>query len=154
MANKHYHQGLPLPYKNVDPIRGLSRLSSDISYEDIALIKKVCPKKGVIMQVAQIFFSTLANHLRNNNLTYYTPENEQEFINIVNGITEYGRRTAVESPRETDTRNDGGGASEPCSKPKRSLKQRGDVETPADNKTGKGKVRSRAKSRQDQSIGE
>lgn len=100
MANTLYHQLLDLPYRNFDPVRGLSRLSSDVSYEDKALIKDVCPKKGVIMQITQIFIARLCNQLRSENITSYTPANEQRFIDIVNSITDFNRPPTPEPPRE------------------------------------------------------
>jgi hypothetical protein len=82
MTPRH-HQNLPLPYDHLDVVRDLSRLSADISYSDKALIKGVCPKKGILNQITQNFFASLCHNLRKNGLTHYSPHNEQQFIELV-----------------------------------------------------------------------
>lgn len=82
MTPRH-HQHLPLPYAHLDPVRDLSRLSADISYADKALIKNICPKRGILNQIAQNVYSSICNNLRNHGITHYSPQHELQFIELV-----------------------------------------------------------------------
>lgn len=119
----NYHQDLPQPYLNCDPDREMSRLSADITYKDKALIKLVCPKKGIFMQMTQIFFSRICEELRSQNITHYTPENEQRFLAII------VRLATPTTLGETAPRDVGTGTEGARPKPKRSVKQRSNPQT-------------------------
>lgn len=79
----YHHQDLPLPYDHLDRDRDLSRLSADISYTDKALIRGICPKQGILNQLTQCFFNAICNNLRKNGHTYYAPDHERYFIQLI-----------------------------------------------------------------------
>lgn len=132
----NYHQSLPQPYAGLNQDRDLSRLSADIPYADKELIKSVCPKKGVLMQMTQVFFHTIVTEMKRLNLTHYTPENENEFIAIIVGITQYQHRglAAPELTRDTPPRNVRAGTKGTHTKTTRGVKQRGNTKA-ADKQT-------------------
>jgi len=149
MSSTHFHQLLPQPYRELDQIKELSRLSADIPYSDKELIKLVCPKKGILMQITQVFFHRLCEEMRLNNLTHYTPQNEQHFIAIVNDITLNfgGRQSAVEPPLNSNARDERGGTQVSHPKPPRGVKQQRNTKTADQCKAGKDHKRARAKSK-------
>lgn len=138
----NYHQALPQPYSGLNQDRDLSRLSADIPYADKELIKVVCPKKGVLMQMTQVFFHTIVSEMKRLNITHYTPENENEFIAIIVGITQYKHRgqPTVEPPRNTPPRNVRAGTKGAHSKTEGSKQQRSNTQTPNKQKRSKGKA--------------
>ena len=79
----HFDDRLPLPYLHLDSVRDLSRLSADISVQDKNLIKHVCPKKGILNQITQNLFASIAKHLRQNGITYYSPEHEAYLVRLI-----------------------------------------------------------------------
>lgn len=95
-----FTQGLPRPYDHLDEVRDLSRLSADIPAVDKDLIKHICPKRGILNQITQNIFHSLCENLRKQNITYYSPENEQYLIDtILRGCT------AIESAEQATPRN-------------------------------------------------
>jgi hypothetical protein len=101
MNTNFFHQDLDQPYRplyiNFD--RNMSRLSADISYEDKNLIKLVCPKRGILNQITQLFFSSICNELKQNGITHYSPDNEQRFVELIL------RRTTIKLTRKVNKRN-------------------------------------------------
>lgn len=79
----YHHQDLPLPYDHLNRDRDLSRLSADISYVDKELIRGICPKQGILNQLTQVIFSSICTNLRNNGITYYSPDHERYFIQLL-----------------------------------------------------------------------
>lgn len=156
MSSTHFHQLLPQPYRELDQIRELSRLSADIPYSDKELIKLVCPKKGILMQITQVFFHRLCEEMRHQKLTHYTPENERQFITIINDITLNfsGRQPAVEPTSKANARNERGGAKSSHPKPARSVKQQCNTQTADQCEGGKDPKRKRAKSKSSRQAGE
>lgn len=139
MARHYYHQALPQPYEHLHQVRELSRLSADVSYVDIGLIKSICPKKGIINQLTQIFISTLANKLREENITCYTPKNESRLIELITSVSDFGRCPVVEPIGQTSPRDDGSGTPDTCSNSSGSLVEQFGTEETADGQTRKGK---------------
>jgi len=79
----YHHQDLPIPYDSCDRDRELSRLSADIPYPDKQLIRGICPKQGILNQLTQNFFHALCTNLRKNGITYYSPDHERYFIQLI-----------------------------------------------------------------------
>jgi len=98
----NFHQDLDRPYQPLylDFDHNMSRLSADISYADKKLIKMVCPKKGILNQITQLFFESICRELREHNITHYSPQNEQHFIQLIK------RRATVKPPRKVTSGND------------------------------------------------
>ena len=99
MAKFHPHLKRPYHIKGLDPDKHMSRLSADIFVSDKKLIKLISPCMGLLQQMTQLFFASVANELRERNITYYTPENESRLINIIR------RRTATLANRQTLARD-------------------------------------------------
>lgn len=106
----YWTDALPRPYSTSDRLRELSRLSADIPYTDKNLIKSVCPKKGVLNQVTQCFFSAICENLREQQITYYSPEHESYLIDLIKSLLEhargYKRLTASQSLEQAIASND------------------------------------------------
>lgn len=117
MTSNFYHQDLALPYQPLylDFDKHMSRLSADIPYADKDLIKLVCPKRGILNQLTQLFFSSVCEEMKQSGLTYYSPENEQAFIAIIR------RRTAPQPPRKRNDGNVGRRTKKPHSASKRGV---------------------------------
>lgn len=94
----NFHQDLDQPYRPlyIDFDRQMSRLSADISYEDKHLIKMVCPKKGILNQITQLFFESICRELKQNGITHYSPANERKFIELIR------RRTTPKPTRKVN----------------------------------------------------
>ena len=112
-----FHPHLPQAYKGLDPEKHLSHLSSTIWIEDKKLIKHVCPTMGLFQQMSQLFFASIANELRNRNITHYTPENEHKLISIIR------RRTATITNRQAVTRHVRGRVADTHEEIKRAVQQ-------------------------------
>ena len=79
----YHHQDLPIPYDHCDRDRELSRLSADIPYEDKNLIRGICPKQGILNQLTQNIFASICKNLRKHGITYYAPDHERYFIQLI-----------------------------------------------------------------------
>ena len=123
----YHHQDLPIPYDSCNRDRELSRLSADIPYRDKQLIRGICPKQGILNQLTQNFFHALCSNLRNNGITYYAPDHERYFIQLIlRGCT------AVELAKPAPFGNVHGGITCACATIAGGLLEHSDPETLAD----------------------
>lgn len=129
----NFHQSLPQPYSSLDPDRDLSNLSALISYADKNLIKSICPKKGILNQITQNFFSSLTNQLRKHGITYYSPEHERFFVDLVTRGC-----AAFEPAGETSARYVLGRIASAHTGTPGSLQQPGDAQGPIDKREASG----------------
>lgn len=125
LPTPRHHSALPLPYGRMDQLGAckLSRLSADIPAKDKNLIKGVCPKRGILNQITQNFFDSICQNLRNNGITYYSPEHEQYLVELVNR----GCTTIKLAVKALDGHVHGG-TPQPCSGIEGSEQLSGDVE--------------------------
>lgn len=92
----HYHQALPRPYSDPKFERDLSNCTAWVPKRDKDLIRHVCPKRGILNQLVQNLFASIVTNLRDQNITYYSPQNEQYLIRVIlRGCT------AIESTQQT-----------------------------------------------------
>lgn len=87
MIRQHIPE-FPDPYRDLDPERDLSHLTSAVSYEDKRLIKRVCPVSGLFQQMVQAFFHSVAEDIRAKGIDNWTPESTQTTLTIIRERTE------------------------------------------------------------------
>ncbi len=139
----YWTDALPRPYADKDKTRELSRLSADIPYSDKNLISSVCPKRGILNQITQVFFAALCANLRTHNIHHYEPEYESYFVQLINSaddhIRQHRRRTASELVDQALAPDDGAGTTGPHSGTPGSLvKQRNPKKTTVRRKSTEG----------------
>ncbi len=96
------------------------------------------------MQMTQVFFHSLVTEMKRLNLTHYTPENENEFIAIITGLTLYRHRgrATVEPTGNINVPNVGSRTPGAHPKTPRGVQQRSNAKTPnKQTKRNKGKDR-------------
>lgn len=74
---------LPDPCAGLCPIKETMQHSARVSLADITLIKNICPEKGLFTRMSQLFYHSIAEELRELNITHYTPENVELIITII-----------------------------------------------------------------------
>lgn len=83
------HEYIKNPYADTEEPDELVRVSAMIPRSELALIKSVHPTRGVVQAIINSMFFALIEDMKNNNISYYTPDNERFLIENVR------RRTAV-----------------------------------------------------------
>lgn len=127
------------PYQGKDD-RELSRLSSDVTYDDKRMIYSCCAAQGVHNRIVQILYNAVANDCREfikNNPSATLSERETYLYESLN------RRSAAELTASLSNPNESGGTPGV----NRNAKGSGDVKAKAGKQTGS---RSRREGKKDQ----
>ena len=66
-----------------------AKATAVLSREDLSIIRGIYPYRGSVQTVLNLFLKAVVDELRAKNITYFTPDNEREFIEIIR------RRTAT-----------------------------------------------------------
>lgn len=75
------------PYQGIDEEISV-KATAVLSREDLSLIKGMYPYRGCVQLIVNLYLKAIADELRENNMLYYTPDNERKFIELIR------RRTA------------------------------------------------------------
>jgi hypothetical protein len=79
------------PYHDVkEGDEGASKIATIIATEDLALLRAVVPKRGFVQAVINTLIYELAEELRDNDMTYYRPDNEEKICDILSRRSAFG----------------------------------------------------------------
>lgn len=79
-------QKYPEPYKHIPPT-GMDRLQTEISIEHKQLIQSLCPGRGILNYVIQSYITSLVAECKQRNITNFSLENRDAFLEVIRNRT-------------------------------------------------------------------